>query len=65
MASFLAILCFSFLFLIAGTNGAAPKKPINVPFSKNYAPTWAHDHIKYFNGGKEIQLMLDKYTGIG
>ncbi|KAF9613268.1 hypothetical protein IFM89_006767 [Coptis chinensis] len=27
-----------------------------------YVPTWAFDHIKYFNGGNEIQLLVDKYT---
>lgn len=43
--------------------GAPPKKPVNVPFGRNYAPTWAFDHIKYFSGGSEIQLHLDKYTG--
>ena len=43
--------------------GATPKKAVNVPFGRNYVPTWALDHIKYFNGGNEIQLLLDKYTG--
>ncbi|KAG0457895.1 hypothetical protein HPP92_022750 [Vanilla planifolia] len=32
---------------------------------KNYVPTWAADHIKYFNGGNEVQLYLDKFTGTG
>lgn len=45
--------------------GATLKKPVDVPFGRNYAPTWAFDHIKYFNGGSEIQLHLDKYTGTG
>ena len=45
--------------------GAAPRKAVNVPFGRNYVPTWAFDHIKYFNGGNEIQLLLDKYTGTG
>ncbi|EHA8589310.1 Xyloglucan endotransglucosylase/hydrolase [Cocos nucifera] len=44
---------------------APPRRPINVPFQKNYVPTWAGDHIKYYNGGNEIQLCLDKYTGTG
>ncbi|CAI0539387.1 unnamed protein product [Linum tenue] len=48
---------------LTGAMGAAPKKPVNVPFGRNYAPTWAFDHIKYFNGGNDIQLVLDKYTG--
>lgn len=43
--------------------GVAPKKPVNVPFGRNYMPTWAFDHIKYYNGGSEIQLVLDNYTG--
>ncbi|KAJ6393280.1 hypothetical protein OIU77_022703 [Salix suchowensis] len=41
------------------------RKPVDVPFGRNYVPTWAFDHIKYFNGGSEIQLHLDKYTGTG
>ncbi|KAJ0674228.1 putative xyloglucan:xyloglucosyl transferase [Helianthus annuus] len=45
--------------------GAAPKKPVPVPFGKNYMPTWAFDHIKYFDGDSHIQLSLDKYTGTG
>lgn len=54
----------SFLFLASGVRSAAPKKPVDVPFGRNYVPTWAFDHIKYNNGGNEIQLLLDKYTGI-
>ncbi|XP_074311888.1 xyloglucan endotransglucosylase protein 2-like [Silene latifolia] len=49
----------------SGVNGAAPKKPVNVPFGRNYVPTWAFDHIKYFNGGSDIQLTLDNHTGTG
>ncbi|KAF5192134.1 Xyloglucan endotransglucosylase/hydrolase [Thalictrum thalictroides] len=45
--------------------GATPKKPVHVPFSRNYMPTWAYDHITYLNGGNEIQLKLDKSTGTG
>ncbi|KAK3015225.1 hypothetical protein RJ639_006863 [Escallonia herrerae] len=45
--------------------GAAPRRPVDVSFGRNYAPTWAFDHIKYFGGGSEIQLSLDKYTGTG
>ena len=55
---FLSLLC-----LVSATMAAPPKKPVAVPFGRNYMPTWAFDHIKYFNGGKEIQLHLDKYTG--
>ena len=63
MASFLWSLCLSFLFLVSGARSAQPKKPVDVQFSKNYVPTWSFDHIKYFNGGAEAQLILDKYTG--
>lgn len=58
----------SFLFLLAlayGALAAAPRKPLNVPFGRNYVPTWAFDHIKYKNGGAEVDLVLDKYTGTG
>ncbi|CAM8947724.1 unnamed protein product [Rhodiola kirilowii] len=47
------------------TKAAPPKKAVDVPFSRNYVPTWAFDHIKYLNGGSEIQLSLDNYTGTG
>ncbi|XP_072972929.1 xyloglucan endotransglucosylase protein 2-like [Typha angustifolia] len=57
-------LCFFGLASVT-TLAAPPRKPINVPFQKNYVPTWAYDHIKYFNGGNEIQLYLDKSTGTG
>lgn len=57
------ILLLGVLFMASGTIGAPPRKPVAVPFSRNYMPTWAFDHIKYFNGGSEIQLHLDKYTG--
>ncbi|KAG0491206.1 hypothetical protein HPP92_008069 [Vanilla planifolia] len=56
--------CFLALFLAAAL-AAQPRKPIDVPFQKNYVPSWAGDHIKYFNDGNEIQLYLDKYTGTG
>lgn len=64
MASYVWTLILGFLFIIVpGTMGTAPRKPVAVPFGRNYMPTWAFDHIKYFNGGSDIQLHLDKYTG--
>lgn len=57
-------LCLGFLLvMVSGTMGAAPKRPVDVPFGRNYLPTWAFDHIKYYNGGSNIDLVLDKYTG--
>ncbi|KZV39832.1 hypothetical protein F511_15312 [Dorcoceras hygrometricum] len=53
------------LLLSVAAFGAAPRTSVDVPFGRNYVPTWAFDHIKYFNGGSEIQLYLDKYTGTG
>ncbi|KAK9136915.1 hypothetical protein Sjap_007509 [Stephania japonica] len=50
---------------IVGVFGVAPKKAVDVPFQKNYVPSWSADHIKYINGGKEAQLLLDKYSGTG
>ncbi|KAI3892511.1 hypothetical protein MKX03_018072 [Papaver bracteatum] len=58
----LLVCCFS---AISMTKSASPKKAMTVPFSKNYIPTWSSDHIKYFNGGNDIQLNLDNYTGTG
>ncbi|KAG1370260.1 Xyloglucan endotransglucosylase/hydrolase [Cocos nucifera] len=57
-------LCLLGLIFDSGM-AAAPRKPIDVPFQRNYVPTWAYDHIKYINGGNEVQLSLDKYTGTG
>ncbi|KAJ8759390.1 hypothetical protein K2173_006910 [Erythroxylum novogranatense] len=35
------ILLLSVLFMAYGTMGAPPRKPIDVPFGRNYMPTWA------------------------
>lgn len=43
--------------------GSTLRKPIDVPFHRNYVPSWAAEHIKYLNGGNEAQLYLDKYSG--
>ncbi|PIA61489.1 hypothetical protein AQUCO_00300770v1 [Aquilegia coerulea] len=45
--------------------GALPKLPVDVSFERNYIPSWSSDHIKYINGGSEVQLVLDKYSGTG
>ncbi|KAK6160517.1 hypothetical protein DH2020_003898 [Rehmannia glutinosa] len=50
--------------MLSGAMAAAPKA-VDVPFGRNYMPTWAFDHIKYYNGCSEIQLFLDNYTGTG
>ncbi|KAA8536846.1 hypothetical protein F0562_029324 [Nyssa sinensis] len=46
-------------------SGAVPRKPVDVPFQKNYVPTWAAHHIKYINGGSKTELLLDKNSGAG
>ncbi|KAG8089940.1 hypothetical protein GUJ93_ZPchr0011g27377 [Zizania palustris] len=51
--------------LLGGAAAAPPRKPVDVPFQKSYVPTWAQDHIHYVDGGKEVQLYLDKTTGTG
>jgi len=56
--------CLILLSLASASFAANPRAPIDVPFGRNYVPTWAFDHIKYLNGGSEIQLHLDKYTGM-
>ncbi|KAL8254233.1 hypothetical protein R6Q59_032454 [Mikania micrantha] len=63
--SHLVWMCLCVLGMVDFAIGAAPRKPVDVPFGRNYVPTWAFDHIKYFNGGSQIQLSLDKYTGTG
>lgn len=44
---------------------AAPRKPVDVPFDRNYVPSWSANHIKYLNGGYSAELLLDKYSGTG
>nr|ABV46535.1 xyloglucan endotransglucosylase hydrolase 3 [Bambusa oldhamii] len=53
------------VLVLRGAAAAPPRKPVDVPFQKNYVPTWAQDHIHYINGGQEVQLYLDKSTGTG
>ncbi|KAL6569130.1 Xyloglucan endotransglucosylase protein 2 [Orobanche hederae] len=62
------VVCFGLIMMMmmwGGAMGVAPKKTVDVPFGRNYMPTWAFDHIKYYNGGSEIQLVLDNQTGTG
>ncbi|XP_057857555.2 xyloglucan endotransglucosylase protein 2 [Cryptomeria japonica] len=42
-----------------------PPSPVDVSFSRNYVPTWAFDHIMQIDGGKQVDLVLDKSTGTG
>lgn len=44
--------------------GAQLRKPVDVPFQKNYVPSWSADHIKYINGGSTVDLVLDKVSGM-
>ncbi|CAM0882807.1 unnamed protein product [Alopecurus aequalis] len=59
------LLAVAVAVLLRGAAAAPPRKPVDVPFEKNYVPTWAEDHIHYVNGGREVQLSLDKSTGTG
>ena len=54
------VLYLGLLFMLSRVRGAAPRKCIDVPFSRNYVPTWVFYHIKSYNGGSEIQLVLEK-----
>jgi len=63
MGTSLLTLCLILVSLTSSALSATPRRPVDVPFGRNYVPTWAFDHIKYFNGGSAIQLHLDKYTG--
>lgn len=49
---------------IAGFCGY-PRRPVDVPFWKNYEPSWASHHIKYLNGGSTADLILDRSSGAG
>ena len=56
------VLYLGLLFMFSRVRGVAPRKCIDVPFSRNYVPTWVFDRIKSYNGGYKIQLILDKCT---
>lgn len=45
--------------------GGVPRKPVDVPFDKNYKTTWGLDHMKFSNGGSSLDLVLDKNSGAG
>ncbi|RZC51955.1 hypothetical protein C5167_020384 [Papaver somniferum] len=45
--------------------GGLPRRPVNVPFHKSYVPSWSSHHIRYFNGGANVDLVLDKNSGTG
>ncbi|KAI3893229.1 hypothetical protein MKX03_016874 [Papaver bracteatum] len=45
--------------------GGLPRRPVNVPFHKSYVPSWSSHHIRYFNGGANVDLVLDKDSGTG
>ncbi|CAL9768999.1 unnamed protein product [Musa acuminata subsp. burmannicoides] len=64
-SSSIAVCLISLSFVSVAVMAATPRRAIDVPFQKNYVPTWAFDHISYFNGGDEVQLCLDKSTGTG
>lgn len=40
-----------------------PRRPVDVPFWKNYEPSWASHHIKFLNGGTTTDLILDRSSG--
>ncbi|XP_015062203.1 probable xyloglucan endotransglucosylase/hydrolase 1 [Solanum pennellii] len=42
-----------------------PRRPVDVPFWKNYEPSWASHHIKFLNGGTTTDLILDRSSGAG
>lgn len=53
------------LYLSILAIGAQPRKPVDVPFQRNYVPSWSADHIKYIKGGSSVDLVLDKISGTG
>ncbi|KAH9328661.1 hypothetical protein KI387_000769 [Taxus chinensis] len=59
------IMLFFLVVVVPAVMAATPRRPIDVPFQKNYVPTWATDHIKYIDGGNQATLSLDKWTGTG
>ncbi|KAH9328665.1 hypothetical protein KI387_000773, partial [Taxus chinensis] len=59
------LLILVMVVVLPAAMAGSPRKPVDVPFQKNYVPTWASDHIKHIDGGNQVHLVLDKYTGTG
>lgn len=55
----------SILLMLALAIGAPVRAPVDVPFEKNYVSSWSNHHIKYINGGRSVELLLDKSSGAG
>jgi len=59
-------LCLSLILLLhSAAMAATPRKPVSVPFGKNYVASWGADHIKEFHGGRKVELLLNKQYGAG
>ncbi|KAG4927478.1 hypothetical protein JHK85_053964 [Glycine max] len=58
MGSSLWTLCIILASLASAAFCAFPRRPVNVPFGRNYVPTWAFDHIKYFKGVLKFNFIL-------
>ncbi|XP_057828285.2 xyloglucan endotransglucosylase protein 2 [Cryptomeria japonica] len=50
------LIVFSLLILLKGTSSS---------LDKEFYVSWAADHVKFFNGGQELQLALDQNSGSG
>ncbi|GLJ21340.1 hypothetical protein SUGI_0392470 [Cryptomeria japonica] len=61
----LLCLCFFALLLCPAAMAAKPRKPIDMPFHTNYAPSWSAHHLKMFHGGRKAEILLDKQSGAG
>ncbi|XP_076937954.1 xyloglucan endotransglucosylase/hydrolase protein 2-like [Bidens hawaiensis] len=54
----LIVALFGTLLLLGNAKGDAS-------FDENYDVTWGNDHVLSLNQGREIRLLLDKYSGSG
>jgi len=55
-----------FLILLSSTSAmvaASMMRPVSVPFNKSYVASWGADHIKQLNGGRNVELLLNKEHG--
>ncbi|KAL1834901.1 hypothetical protein ACET3Z_004552 [Daucus carota] len=48
------------LLIITGVMGLQDKR-----FDENYVVTWGNEHVMYTNGGRDVQLSMDKSSGAG
>ena len=58
------VLYLGLLFMLSKVKGAAPRMCIDVPFSRNYVPTWVFYHIKSYDEALRFNSSLTNVQGL-